>query len=58
VYVLAGRFGINRKTVSTILDRHGVPRRYRVLSDDVIVDATTLYQAGWSLARLGTCQGG
>ena len=32
VYGLADRFGIARQTVSAVLERHGVARRYRVVT--------------------------
>lgn len=41
-----------RRTVTTILHRHGVPMRRRGL-DDQIDDAIRLYNQGWSLARIG-----
>jgi hypothetical protein len=52
VYVLAKAFTIDRRTVSAILDRHGVPRRYNLLDTQAIAEAARLYEAGWSLARL------
>ena len=52
VYELSGQFGINRKTVSEILHREGVPIHGRL--DHVQVDeAVYLYESGWSLARIG-----
>jgi hypothetical protein len=53
VYELGDRFGIERRTVSTILHRHDVPMRRRGLSPDQIDDAIHLYNLGWSLARVG-----
>ncbi|WP_230862672.1 hypothetical protein [Amycolatopsis camponoti] len=53
VYELGDRFGIERRTVSTILRRHGVPMRRRGLSPDQVDDAIHLYNLGWSLARIG-----
>lgn len=50
---LAKKFGINRRTVSTILRRNGIPTRYRRLSSEQVDDAVRLYRAGWSLARIG-----
>ena len=50
---LAARFGVNRKTVSAHLERQGVPRRYRLLSGDVLDDAVGLYEAGLSLVDVG-----
>jgi hypothetical protein len=53
VYELGDRFGIERRTVSSILHRHGVPMRRRGLSSDQVDDAIHLYNLGWSLARVG-----
>lgn len=53
VYELGDRFGIERRTVSTILHRHGVPMRRRGLTPDQVDDAIHLYKLGWSLARVG-----
>jgi len=52
-YELGARFGINRRTVSAILHRHGVDMRRRGLSPDQVDDAVHLYNMGWSLARIG-----
>ncbi|MEV2226445.1 hypothetical protein AB0E01_42330 [Nocardia vinacea] len=53
VYQLGDRFGIERRTVSRILARHGVPMRRRGLSREQVDDAVHLYGLGWSLARVG-----
>ena len=53
VYELGDRFGIERRTVSAILHRHGVAMRRRGLSPDKVDDAIHLYNLGWSLARVG-----
>lgn len=53
VYELGDRFGIERRTVSNILHRHGVPMRRRGLSPDQVDHAIHLYNLGWSLARVG-----
>jgi hypothetical protein len=53
VYELGDRFGIERRKVSNILHRHGVPMRRRGLSPDQVDDAIHLYNLGWSLARVG-----
>ena len=53
VYELGDRFGIERRTVSNILHRHGVQMRRRGLSPDQVDDAIHLYNLGWSLARVG-----
>jgi hypothetical protein len=52
-YELGNRFGIDRRTVSAILRRHGVPMRRRGLSSEDVDDAIRRYEAGWSLARIG-----
>jgi hypothetical protein len=52
VYVLAKAFTIDRQTVSAILERHGIRRRYNLLDADALAEAARLYEAGWSLARL------
>jgi hypothetical protein len=51
VYELGDQFGIERRTVSNILQRHGVQMRRRGLSPDQVDDAIHLYNLGWSLAR-------
>ena len=53
VYALAKAFTIDRRTVSAILERHGVQRRYHLLDTGAIAEAARLYEAGWSLASLG-----
>ncbi|WP_229686734.1 helix-turn-helix domain containing protein [Longimycelium tulufanense] len=53
VYELGDRFGIERRTVSNILHRHGIPLRRRGLTPDQVDDAIHLYKLGWSLARVG-----
>jgi hypothetical protein len=53
VYELGVQFGIERRTVSTILHRHGIPMRRRGLSPNQVETAIHLYNLGWSLARVG-----
>lgn len=53
MYELGDRFGIERRTVSNILHRHGVPMRRRGLSPEQVDDAIHLYNLSWSLARVG-----
>ena len=53
VYCLAKAFDITRQTVSKILERHDVPRRYRLLADADIAEASQLYEQGLSLADIG-----
>ncbi|MEC3978734.1 helix-turn-helix domain-containing protein [Amycolatopsis sp. H20-H5] len=52
-YELGTRFGIERRTVSNILNRHDVPMRRRGLSPDQVDTAIHLYNIGWSLVRVG-----
>lgn len=54
VHDLGKRFGIERRTVSRILQRNGVPMRRRGLSPEQVDDAIHLYKLGWSLSRIGT----
>lgn len=51
--VLAERHGITRQTVSSILERHGIPRRYNPFSERDIDKAIRLYRSGHSLAAVG-----
>ena len=53
VYALSDRFKINRRTVSTVLERHRVPRRYNRLAGADLDVAIKLYQQGVSLAGVG-----
>ncbi|HKR48974.1 MAG TPA: hypothetical protein VJT72_05220 [Pseudonocardiaceae bacterium] len=53
VYELGDQFGIERRTVSTVLRRHGVPMRRRSLSSNQVDTAIHLYILGWSLVRVG-----
>jgi AraC-like DNA-binding protein len=53
VYCLAEAFVITRQTVSQILERHDVPRRYRLLTDEHLPLARQLYEEGLSLADVG-----
>jgi hypothetical protein len=45
-YELGARFGIDRRTVSAILHRHGVQMRRRSLSASQVDDAIHLYTRG------------
>lgn len=53
VYELACRFRIHRSTVSLILERQGVSRRYRRLEGERFSQAEKLYLAGRSLSQIG-----
>jgi hypothetical protein len=46
VYQVARQFNIHRKTVSSILKRHGVVMRQQGLSETQIDEAIQLYQEG------------
>ena len=50
---LAKRFGIDRRTVSSILKRHEVPTHPRGLSKEQIQHAVLMYAQGNSLAVIG-----
>jgi lambda repressor-like predicted transcriptional regulator len=52
VYALAKAFTIDRRTVSSILQRQGIRRRYKLLDTYAVAEAARLYETGWSLARL------
>jgi len=52
---LAEQFDVARTTVIAILERHEVPRRYRLLAGETLRQAAELYAEGWSLASLGEC---
>lgn len=53
VYQLGGEFGIDRRTVSIVLKRHGVQMRQQGLTTEQIQEAIRLYESGLSLARVG-----
>jgi transposase-like protein len=53
VYQLAEQFRIDRGTVSRLLERQGVHRRGRPLSQAQIEQATELYATGLSLVSVG-----
>ncbi|MBB2890971.1 hypothetical protein [Flexivirga oryzae] len=57
VYQLGGQFGIDRRTVSTVLKRHGVLIRKQGLTTEQIQEAIRLYESGLSLARVGQVVG-
>lgn len=54
VYELGCKFGISRNTVSSLLERKGVPRRKRPLSPAQIEQAVELYSTGQSSATIAT----
>ena len=53
LYELAERFQIHRTTISHLLERHGVPTRYRLVEGDRLKSAIHAYQQGQSLATIG-----
>jgi lambda repressor-like predicted transcriptional regulator len=52
VYELASQYQIKRQTVSNILERQGVPRRYLRLTGNALNEAVKVYEAGSSLSEL------
>ena len=52
IYELGDQFGIDRRTVSAILHRHGITMRRRGLSAQQVDDAVRLYNQGWSTNRI------
>ncbi|HEY2764678.1 MAG TPA: helix-turn-helix domain-containing protein, partial [Pseudonocardiaceae bacterium] len=52
VYELGDLFGINRKTASRILRRHGIPLRRASLRPEQVGEAAQLYKDGWSTAQI------
>ncbi|MGH9089881.1 MAG: hypothetical protein ACRDZR_00640 [Acidimicrobiales bacterium] len=52
VYELAAQFRIHRNTVSHLLERASVPRRYNLISEDKLPGLIQNYEAGTSLAAL------
>jgi hypothetical protein len=57
VYELAKRHRIDRKTVSIILERQGVPRRYRLIEGEQLAEAIKAYKNDDSLATIGVQMG-
>ncbi|MEV0650954.1 hypothetical protein AB0I28_37455 [Phytomonospora sp. NPDC050363] len=50
---LGAKFGVHRNTVGRILKKHGVAMRMQGLAAGQVDEAARLYEAGWSLARIG-----
>lgn len=50
---LAREFGISRQTIAAILNRRRVEHPQQRLAANDIAEARRLYEAGWSLARVG-----
>ena len=53
VYDLSDQYGVHRNTVSRILERHGVDRRYRILREERLRNAIRRYRQGASLKTIG-----
>lgn len=54
---LAREFGVHRRTVRSILERHGVERGQRIPTATQMDEAICLYQSGLSLAEVGNRYG-
>jgi transposase-like protein len=54
---VARQLGLNRSSATAALNRAGVPRHQRGLTESDIDQAVAQYTAGWSLARVGAQQG-
>lgn len=50
---LAKQYGVHRHSVSRALHALGIPLRRGGLRPEDVAEAAQLYEAGWSLARLG-----
>jgi hypothetical protein len=46
-------YGLSKGTVLSLLHEAGAAMRFQGLSDEQVLEATRLYQAGWSLKRVG-----
>jgi ribosomal protein S13 len=53
IRALSAQFGIHRTTVTAILERAGIDRRIRTISDEEVERATELYDEGFSTAIIG-----
>ncbi|MDQ1696470.1 MAG: hypothetical protein QOJ03_1823 [Frankiaceae bacterium] len=51
---LARQLGVGRSTVRSALVREGVAIRPRSMGPEVMADAVRLYEAGWSVSKIGT----
>jgi transposase-like protein len=50
---LAKELGVHRATIFSLLRRAGVQTRYRILNDEDVATARSMYEAGRSLASIG-----
>jgi hypothetical protein len=53
VYELATQFSVHRHTVSDILERRDISRRYQKLTPEQVDLASALYEGGLSLIKVG-----
>lgn len=53
INAVAREFRLHRTTVTSILDRHGVPVRSHYMTEKHLDEARMLYESGLSLARIG-----
>ncbi|MGH3631027.1 MAG: helix-turn-helix domain containing protein [Sciscionella sp.] len=53
VYELGDQFGISRQTVGKTLKRHDMLMRRQGLTAEQVDEAVRLYEADWSLVRIG-----
>lgn len=51
--MLGDRFGQNRKTLARALERRGVSRRCRLMTDEGLHHARSAYESGKSMAEIG-----
>ena len=57
IRTLAARYRVAPQTVSAILERQGIARRYRVMNDDDVESAVFLYRKGLSVLMIGEALG-
>jgi uncharacterized protein (DUF433 family) len=49
---LGALYGVHRTTVAACLRKLAVPLRRQGVTDDTLVEAVRLYEAGWSLDKI------
>jgi lambda repressor-like predicted transcriptional regulator len=54
VYQLAENYKVRCDTVSAILKRNGIPRRYRLIQGELLKNVAQFYSEGNSLATIAT----
>ena len=57
VYEVADELGMHRNTVSVLLERHGIERRYHQTTDVDLDQATVLQQTGLNLTEVAAALG-